>query len=238
MTLRTIACLLLVGGAMSAPLHSIRADEATQAIETFLAQRAEEFAQISPDRQALLREAAAFVRAQRDAGRPARLTFICTHNSRRSQLAQVWATVAAVRYGAKYVDVYSGGTEATAFNPRAVAALERAGLSIDVDPGAGDAKNPRYAVSIPGTDKPLVCFSKVYDERPNPTEEFCAIMVCSQADEACPSVNGTTNRISLPYDDPKVADGTAEETARYDERSAEIARDMLFVFSEATRKSR
>jgi arsenate reductase len=213
-------------------------DGAAAPIDAFVAARAAEFDEIPPERKDQLRELAGFVAAHREAGRAARLTFICTHNSRRSQLAQVWAAVAAAHYGVQQVEAYSGGTEATAFNPRAVAAMRRAGVAIEADSAAGDESNPRYAVSIPGTDKPLVCFSKTYDERPNPADDFCAVMVCSQADEACPKVAGAAERIALPYDDPKVADGTPEEAARYDERCVQIAREMLFVFSEAAGKSR
>jgi hypothetical protein len=79
--------------------------------------------------------------------------------------------------------------------------------------------------------EPLECFSKVYDAEPNPTSDFCAVMTCSEADKNCPAVRGAAIRISLPFEDPKVADGTPEEAATYDERCAQIAREMLFVFS-------
>ncbi len=55
--------------------------------------------------------------------KPVNLIFICTHNSRRSVLGQVWAQVAAARYGISQVATFSGGTETTACNPRTVAAL-------------------------------------------------------------------------------------------------------------------
>ncbi len=45
-------------------------------------------------------------------------------------------------------------------------------------------------------------------------------------------VQGASSRFAIPYDDPKVADGTPEETAIYDERCAQIAREMLYVFSQ------
>jgi hypothetical protein len=127
------------------------------------------------------------------------------------------------------VKTFSGGTEHTAFNPRAIAALERAGFAIRQTLAGGD--NPRYQVRFVGDGPAVEAFSKVYSESPNPSREFCAIMTCSQADEACPVVDGAAERIALTYDDPKASDGTPEEAATYDERCAQIAREMLFALS-------
>lgn len=200
------------------------------ALRTYAGQRAGEFGQIPDERKEQLQQVADYVRARVDAGQPARLTFICTHNSRRSHLAQVWAQTAAAHYGVPHVATFSGGTEATAFNPRAVAALRRAGFNIP-DPAA--APNPRYRVSFSEGAEPLVCFSKVYSDAPNPAADFCAVMTCSDADENCPMVAGAAGRIAIPYEDPKAFDGTEQEAAKYDERSRQIAREMLYLMSRA-----
>ncbi|HOC44276.1 MAG TPA: hypothetical protein PKJ99_14775 [Thermoanaerobaculales bacterium] len=187
-----------------------------------------EVGQIPAGRRETLARLADFVAGRAATGRPAELTFICTHNSRRSQLAQVWAKTAAEYFGVPAVETYSGGTEATAFDPRAVAAMWRAGFRID-DPDGGD--NPVYRVRFAEGGKPMECFSKVYDQPPNPRDGFAAVMTCSVADVACPVVLGAAERISLPYDDPKDFDGTDQEEAAYDERCRQIAREMLAVFS-------
>jgi len=171
---------------------------------------------------------AGFIAARATAGRPSRLTFICTHNSRRSQMAQTWAHAAAYHFGVGGVECYSGGTEATAFNPRAVAAMRRAGFRID-DPDGGD--NPVYRVRFAQGEEPMECFSKLYHQAPNPDRDFCAVMTCSAADAACPIVIGADERISLPYEDPGFFDGSDREAAAYDERCRQIAREMLAVFS-------
>ena len=160
------------------------------------------------------------------------LTFICTHNSRRSHFGQIWAAVAAAWYGVEGVKTYSGGTEATAFNPRAVAALERAGFRVENPGGA----NPLYRVFFSETAPPLECFSKTYDDPVNPASGFAAVMTCSDADENCPFIPGAAVRIPLTYEDPKEADGTPEETARYDERCRQIAVAMFYTFSLLTQK--
>ena len=180
--------------------------------------------QIPPMRRALLRDLAHYLQ---HAGPDISLVFICTHNSRRSHFGQIWAAVAAAWYGMEGRKTYSGGTEATAFNPRAVAALERAGFQVE-NPGG---ENPVYRVSFSEKLPALECFSKTYDDPFNPQENFVAVMTCSDADENCPFIPGARFRVPLTYDDPKEADGTPEETARYDERCRQIAAEMFFLFS-------
>jgi arsenate reductase len=189
----------------------------------------DEFPAIPEARKARLAEIAAFVQSQRADGETASLTFICTHNSRRSHLSQIWAQTAASVFGVNGVTTFSGGTEATAFNPRAVAAVQRAGFFVEVPEGA--AGNPLYRVRFATDDEPMECFSKVFDEAPNPRQGFAAVMTCSDADAACPLVPGAAARIAIPYVDPKVSDGSDAEAATYDERCLQIATEMLYAFS-------
>ena len=199
------------------------------AVEKYLDERSREFEQIPAERKTQLKKIALYVKSRVNSGQPARLTFICTHNSRRSHMSQIWAAAAASRYGIAGVETYSGGTEATAFNPRAIAAIERAGVKVEK---ADDTKNPRYAVQFRDSKESITCFSKVYSDPPNPKADFCAVMTCSQADKNCPHVDGCSLRVAIPFDDPKIADNTPEEAARYDERCAQISREMLYLFSQ------
>jgi protein-tyrosine-phosphatase len=202
-------------------------------LREYVAARTAEFDQIPDERKTQLGKLAVYLRTRLAEKKPARLTFICTHNSRRSHLAQIWAAAAASHYGVENVTTYSGGTEATAFNPRAVATIERAGFQTEI---AQPGPNPRYSIRFDGSATPVVCFSKEYDHETNPAHDFCAVMVCTQADKSCPMVPGSDERIALPYEDPKVADNTAAEAAQYDERCAQIGREMLFVFSKVSEK--
>jgi arsenate reductase len=198
-------------------------------LSAYLAARELEFPAIPSERKSDVEKLAQYVRECLAKSSTAKLTFICTHNSRRSHLSQIWAQVAAEYYGIDGVETYSGGTEATAFNPRAVAAMQRSGLRIETkDSGAA---NPHYEVRAAEAATPQVCFSKVYSAPPNPTEGYCAIMTCSQADDACPLVMGCDVRLPIRYDDPKVADDTPQESALYDERARQICREMLFAMS-------
>lgn len=155
------------------------------------------------------------------------LNFICTHNSRRSHISQIWAATAAYYYGLMSVKTFSGGTEATAFNPRAVAAMERAGFKVK-NPGG---ENPHYEVTFADDAAGLLCFSKIFDDAINPQRGFAAIMTCSQADEGCPFIPGASWRLALTYDDPKEADDTPEEQSRYDERVQQIGREIFYALS-------
>jgi protein-tyrosine-phosphatase len=224
--LATLGCLLAAIGVSRA--GAAEPGKLNEALARYVEKRTAEFDQISAERKQQLKKLALYVRTQLSSGQPANLTFICTHNSRRSHMAQLWASVGATYYGIDKVSTFSGGTEATAFNPRAVKALERAGFRIEK---AGDGKNPRYNVFLSPDGKPLVCFSKVYDSEPNPKADYCAVMTCSQADKNCPVVKGASLRLPITYEDPKAADDTPGEAAKYDERCAQIARELLYAFS-------
>lgn len=198
-------------------------------IEAYIRQRIAEFDTIPQDRQNELQQMAAFIKRRHDAQKEADLIFICTHNSRRSHLCQIWAQCAAHYYDVRDINTFSGGTEATAFNPRAVSAARKAGFEIEK---TGKEDNPVYRVQYAVGAPSMQCFSKKYDDPFNPNENFGAIMTCSDADEACPIVFGAAERITIRYDDPKAFDNTEQETAKYDERCRQIAREMLYAFSQ------
>lgn len=181
--------------------------------------------------RAKLEALAEALRAQRSDKGHLDVLFVCTHNSRRSHMAQLLAIGAARHVGLQDVRTFSGGTEVTAFNPRAVAALERAGF--EISGGGGD--NPLYEVRVARGGVVERAFSKKLDDAANPSANFVAVMTCTQADAACPFVKGATRRVSVPYEDPKVADGTAEETQRYDERVEQIGRDLVWVLRQVSR---
>lgn len=185
------------------------------------------FAAIPSSRKKPLREVADYIRSKSEKEKTARLNFICTHNSRRSHLAQIWTATAAQHFGVKDIETYSGGTEATAFNPRAVAALERAGFAVE-NPGG---ENPKYKVRFSGDAAPMVCFSKKFVHPINPKKNFAAIMTCSDADANCPFVPGAEFRKPITYRDPKESDETDQETETYDERCWQIATEMFYMMS-------
>ncbi|WP_114749855.1 low molecular weight phosphatase family protein [Pleomorphovibrio marinus] len=180
---------------------------------------------IPAERKPVLEELIVYVQKKLASNQPIHLNFICTHNSRRSQLSQIWAKVAAAYHGVD-VNTYSGGVEVTAFNERAVASCERMGFTITKE---GEV-NPVYSVTFADGEEPVKAFSKVYDDVSNAPSGFAAVMTCSHADENCPYIPGAEARIPVRYEDPKAFDDTDQEAAKYDERSLQIASEMLFVF--------
>jgi arsenate reductase len=158
-----------------------------------------------------------------------RLNFICTHNSRRSHLSQIWAQTMAFHYGIQNIFCYSGGTEATAMFPKVAETLTNQGFEIQK---LSEAQNPVYAVKFDKNQHPIICFSKAYFDDFNPKSKFGAIMTCNNADEGCPMVFGAEARFPIKYDDPKAFDGTDLMNEKYTERSLQIASEMYYVFSQ------
>ncbi|OMQ09142.1 protein-tyrosine-phosphatase [[Flexibacter] sp. ATCC 35103] len=188
-----------------------------------------DFAAISKDRKDILQPLVGFIQLKFEQQQEIRLNLICTHNSRRSHLAQVWAQTAAHYYKIKNVSCYSGGTEATALFPKVTETLTESGFKIQK---ISQGNNPVYAIKFSENEAPIIGFSKTYDDDFNPESEFAAIMTCSQADGGCPFIPGAEKRIAVTYDDPKAFDNTPQETEKYNERSLQIATEMFYVFSQ------
>lgn len=188
-----------------------------------------QFETIPNERKAILERISNYILSKQEQNEPVNLVYICTHNSRRSHLGQIWAKVASDYFGIEQVNTYSGGTEATAFNINAIKVLQRVGFNVQK---TTDSENPIYHVyHKDGGDEPSVCFSKVYDHPQNPGSAFAAIMTCSDAEENCPFIPGVELRIGTTYDDPKEFDNTPLQDEKYDERCRQIALETLYAFS-------
>lgn len=229
MRFRFLLCLLFA----AVTLASAKDDAVMPSLQPLIAQVTQEFDQIPAERQAALQKVAHHIRSRVQAGEPSQLTFICTHNSRRSHLSQIWAQTAAAHYQVPGVKTFSGGTEATACNERTIATLQRAGFLITNS--TPSQKNPVYLVRYSPTAEPLRAFSKVYSSEGNPTSDFVALMTCDSADKNCPLVRGSALRVAIPYVDPKLSDGTDAEARTYDERSRQIAREMFYLMHQVKR---
>ncbi len=184
---------------------------------------------VSDERKELLQPLIDFIQNKISSNDEIRLNFICTHNSRRSHLSQIWAQIMAFYFKIKNVYCYSGGTEATAMFPKVAETLRNQGLEIQQ---LSNDKNPIYAVKFDANQHPIICFSKTFDDAFNPKSGFAAIMTCSSADEGCPFIAGAEKRLPIRYDDPKAFDGTDLMNEKYAERSIEIASEMYYVFSQ------
>jgi arsenate reductase (thioredoxin) len=184
---------------------------------------------VSDDRKEVLNPLIDYIQNKVNNNEEIRLNFICTHNSRRSHLSQIWAQTMAFQFGIENIFCYSGGTEATAMFPKVGETLVNQGFEIQK---LSENQNPVYAVKFDKNQHPIICFSKTYFDDFNPKSNFGAIMTCTNADEGCPMVFGAEARFPIKYDDPKAFDGTDVMNEKYAERSLQIASEMYFVFSQ------
>jgi arsenate reductase (thioredoxin) len=112
----------------------------------------------------------------------ARVLFLCTHNSARSQMAEgLLRHLAGDRF-----EAYSAGTEATHVRPFAIRAMDEIG------------------VDISGQE------SKTLDRYLEEPFDY-VITVCDDANEACPFFPGATTRLHWSLPDPSAAKGSEEE---------------------------
>lgn len=184
---------------------------------------------ISNQRKAVLQPLIDYIQSKVSNHQDIRINFICTHNSRRSHLAQIWAQTLAYHFTIKNLFCYSGGTEATALFPVVVETLQNLGFKIK---SISESNNPIYSIKYADNAYPIIGFSKKLDDDFNPKSEFAAIMTCSQADDGCPFVVGAEKRIPITFEDPKIFDGTPQQAEKYQERSLQIATELFYVFSQ------
>ncbi len=183
---------------------------------------------ITEERKEVLQPLIDYIQNKVNLQQEIQLNFICTHNSRRSHLSQIWAQTMAFQFGIQNVFCYSGGTEVTAMFPKVVETLENQRFQIQQ---LSESDNPIYAIKFSENQQPIIGFSKTFDDSFNPMSEFAAIMTCSSADEGCPFIAGAEVRLPIRYNDPKEFDGSEFMNEKYAERSLEIASEMYYVFS-------
>jgi arsenate reductase len=199
-----------------------------QPIQNYIQDAINLFDSIPDDRKEVLMKISQFIQKNHNEGKTTSLIYVCTHNSRRSHLGEIWGKAASEYFGVKNINTYSAGTEVTAFNPNAIEAIQQAGFRVIKN---AEEKNPRYSVFYSENAEPITCFSKTYEDSSIPGKGLCAVMTCTEADGNCPFIPGTELRISCPYDDPKAFDDTPQQDEKYQERCKQIATENLYIFS-------
>jgi arsenate reductase len=111
-----------------------------------------------------------------------RVLFLCTHNSARSQMAEGFLRAMA---GDRF-ESGSAGTEKTSVNPLAIRAMAELGIDL------GGHTSKLYADVASGAWDYL-------------------ITVCDDANERCPWVPGSVQRLHWSFPDPSRATGSEEE---------------------------
>lgn len=107
---------------------------------------------------------------------PARVLFLCIHNSARSQIAEAFAR----RLAPRGTEVWSAGTAPSRVHPDAIAVMAEAGLTL-----AGHTSKPLDAVPWRTADT--------------------VVTLCDEAAAACPTLPGPVRRVHWPLPDPSAA---------------------------------
>ena len=196
-------------------------------LEQYLAVLEQSFGDLDQTRISVLKEIRDAILVQLKGLKVSNLIFICTHNSRRSQIAELFSHIAFRYYGLPNINSYSGGTEQSSFFPHAVqACIEKGCTTIQK---SGSIVNHTYLTAYKYHLPVIVQFSKTYEDKFNPQSDFIAVMVCDHADENCPFIPGADKRISLNYVDPKHADNDDNVLEVYSKKVDEIATEMLYL---------
>ena len=144
-----------------------------------------------------------------------KIVFMCTLNSRRSQLCEVWANILSNRLNLK-LSFFSAGTEKTEVYKEVIETLCRVGVDI----------NKEGKLNL--TSNTINIYSKTLDEIKE--DKFIGIMNCSDAEKHCPLDPRSKKNIKLFYDDPKKYDGTTKESDEYDRTCRLIASELNAIF--------
>lgn len=114
----------------------------------------------------------------------ARVLFLCTGNSARSQMAEALLR----KYAGDHFEVYSAGLEPKGLNPYTIKVLEEIGVDTSQH------------------------YSKTLDTFMGKVHFGYLITVCSNAEENCPVFPGMGVRLHWPFEDPAAFVGSEEET--------------------------
>jgi arsenate reductase len=113
----------------------------------------------------------------------AKVLFVCTSNSARSQMAEAFLR----KYGGDEFEAYSAGIRPLGIAPYTVRVMEEVGISLE---GQG---------------------SKYVDEYIGKIDFDYLITVCADAEEQCPVFPGVGKRIHWDFEDPVAQIGPEEE---------------------------
>ena len=114
--------------------------------------------------------------------RKARILFLCTGNSCRSQMAEGWAN----HLGGEWLEATSAGIEAHGKNSRAIAVMREAG--VDISRQESTRVTPEMLA-----------------------QADLVVTVCGHADEHCPVLPPGARKMHWPLEDPAKATGTEDE---------------------------
>tara|TARA_B100001758_G_scaffold60411_1_gene50141 strand:+ start:897 stop:1508 length:612 start_codon:yes stop_codon:yes gene_type:complete len=194
------------------------------ALNNYCDKMLDSFSLISNDRKKILDDISSKINGYVQNDKELNLLFVCTHNSRRSQFAQVWAHLAINYFGLLNIHSFSCGSEQTIIHENTIIALESFGFRVQRE--KSNKTNFYFSDNLC-----IECFSKTFLHNSLPNNQIISLMTCDDADKNCPFIAGSLSRISLPYNDPKIYDDSSECTVEYKNTSNHIAQEIFYIFS-------
>ena len=143
------------------------------------------------------------------------LVFLCTHNSRRSQICEVWGSIFSLIYK-KEILINSAGTIKTSVHKEIFNVLKKCGVSVN--------ENEEIAFK----NLLIKLKSKTLDQID--AKKFIAIMTCSDAEKSCPIDSRSVKNINMFFKDPKVYDNTKYMEEEYLKTNSNIAEELNYIF--------
>ncbi len=128
------------------------------------------------------------------------IVFLCTHNSRRSQICEVWGKVFAEIYRKK-ININSAGAFKTVVHSQVYESIVKCGLVVD---------NKK---EIFFDKKKFKLNSKTIDSLT--MKNFIAVMTCSNAEKSCPNDPRSIRNIKMFFNDPRIYDETDKMSREY-----------------------
>ena len=184
---------------------------------------------IDENRLNLLNSIVTAVLGEIQKNRNVNLNYICTHNSRRSQFAQIWSCFATDYFNLSKINSFSGGTKVTSFFRSTTKTLQEVGFNFQIEEYSH--QNPKFIINYENCKKPIIGFSKLYDDKSN-KKPFIAIITCSATDENCPFIPEANHRFNLPFSDPRIFDNTNSQYEKYLELNKKIAGEIYYLFNQ------
>lgn len=172
---------------------------------------------LKADRKLLLNKVVEVIKSH---DKEAKVVFVCTHNSRRSQAAELLLHLISEHFKRPII-TESAGTESTAFHGNMVKAFNSFGVNfLKYDLG-----NPLYIYQEFGQDKYL--YSKRLEELDY--QNSILITVCGDAKDNCPLILDGLAHLHLGYTDPKSFDGSDDELTGYQGKILEIGAELYYL---------
>ena len=143
------------------------------------------------------------------------IVFLCTHNSRRSQICEVWGKVFAEIYRKK-ININSAGAFKTVVHSQVYESIVKCGLVVD---------NKK---EIFFDKKKFKLNSKTIDSLT--MKNFIAVMTCSNAEKSCPNDPRSIRNIKMFFNDPRIYDETDKMSREYLNTTIYIAEELNYIF--------